>query len=218
MQDFRANEANTVSIQGQETRPIYGAYVGMDVHKDTIAAAVALAGREAPVYCGEIANRPSEIGKLAAKLAQAHGGEVILFCYEAGPCGYEVHRQLTALGFDCEVVAPSRIPGAGRADQDRSAGRGQAGAVVAQRGVDAGLGSGRGAGGDAGPGAGAGGLQERRAQDAPATGGVSAAPWSPLVTQSLDAGALRLAGWVALRAGLAGVGVPGISGRSARGE
>ena len=110
MQDFRANEANTVSIQGQETRPIYGAYVGMDVHKDTIAVAAALAGREAPAYCGEIANRPSEIGKLAAKLAQAHGGELILFCYEAGPCGYEVYRQLTALGFDCEVVAPSRIP------------------------------------------------------------------------------------------------------------
>ena len=110
MQDFRANEANTVSIQGQETRPIYGAYVGMDVHKDTIAVAAALAGREAPAYCGEIANRPSEIGKLAAKLAAAHGGELILFCYEAGPCGYEVYRQLTALGFDCEVVAPSRIP------------------------------------------------------------------------------------------------------------
>ena len=69
----------------------------MDVHKDTIA--VALVGREAPAYCGQI-----------GKLARAHGGELILFCYEAGPRGYEVYRQLTALGFDCEVVAPSRIP------------------------------------------------------------------------------------------------------------
>ena len=56
--------------EGRKRAPIYGAYVGMDVHKDTIAAAAALAGREAPAYCGEIANRPSEIGKLAAKLAQ----------------------------------------------------------------------------------------------------------------------------------------------------
>ena len=48
----------------------------MDVHKDTIAAAAALAGREAPAYCGEIANRPSEIGKLAAKLAQRRATSV----------------------------------------------------------------------------------------------------------------------------------------------
>ena len=68
------------------------------------------AGREPPVYYGEIANQPSAIGKLADKLARAHSGELMLFCYEAGPCGYEVYRQLTPLGIDCEVVAPSRIP------------------------------------------------------------------------------------------------------------
>ena len=32
------------------------------------------------------------------------------FCYEAGPCGYGLHRQLTELGYDCIVVAPSLIP------------------------------------------------------------------------------------------------------------
>ena len=104
MQDFRTIELETVSMEGQESCRSYAVHVGLDVHKDSIAVALAPAGREPPAYCGEIANRPSEIGKLAAKLAQAHGGELILFCYEAGPCGYEVYRQLTALGFDCEVV------------------------------------------------------------------------------------------------------------------
>ena len=88
----------------------YGAYVGLDVHKETIAAAVAAAGREPPRFVGEIANRPAAIAKLAKRMAADHGGEMILFSYEAGPCGYGLYRQLKDMGFDCEVVAPSRIP------------------------------------------------------------------------------------------------------------
>jgi transposase len=37
-------------------------------------------------------------------------GEVLAFCYEAGPCGYVLYRQLTRMGHDCIVVAPSLIP------------------------------------------------------------------------------------------------------------
>ena len=59
---------------------------------------------------GGIANRPSAVGRLAGKLGRRYGGEVVHLCYEAGPCGYDLHRQLTGLGFDCDVVAPSRIP------------------------------------------------------------------------------------------------------------
>ena len=110
MRDFRPTEQETVSMEGRGIRPNYAAHVGLDVHKNSIAVAVAPAGREPPVYVGEIANRPLAIGKLAEKLARTHGGEVMLFSYEAGPCGYEVYRQLTGMGFDCEVVAPSRIP------------------------------------------------------------------------------------------------------------
>ena len=132
MQDFRANEAETISGQVPGTDINHAAYVGLDVHKDTIAVAVAAAGRESPTYVGEVANQPAAIGKLADKLGRKYGGEVIEFCYEAGPCGYEVHRQLTGLGFDCAVVAPSRIPKApGRADQDGPAGCLQAGPAVA---------------------------------------------------------------------------------------
>jgi len=88
----------------------YAAYVGLDVHKDTIAVAVAWSGRDEPEYWGEIKHSRKAVDKLIGRLLAACGGGVLLFCYEAGPCGYGLYRQLVARGCDCEVVAPSRIP------------------------------------------------------------------------------------------------------------
>ncbi len=88
----------------------YAAYVGLDVHKETIAVAVAEPGRAEPVYRGEIANRPKRVEKWLVKLSQAYAGGLLAFCYEAGPCGYVLYRQILASGHDCQVVAPSRIP------------------------------------------------------------------------------------------------------------
>jgi len=88
----------------------YGAYVGLDVHKDTIAVAVAECGRGQPDYFGEIANTSKRVGKLIERLSAKYGGEQLLFVYEAGPCGYGLYRQLLASGHACEVVAPSLIP------------------------------------------------------------------------------------------------------------
>jgi transposase len=88
----------------------YPAYIGLDVHKESIAVAVARAGREAAVSRGEIANQPKALVKLVERLNREFEGEVLLFCYEAGPCGYGVYRQLLGLGQDCQVVAPSLIP------------------------------------------------------------------------------------------------------------
>jgi len=88
----------------------YGAYVGLDVHKETIAVAVAECGRGQPDYLGEIANTPKAISKLIDRLSAKHGGEQLLFVYEAGACGYVVYRQIVASGHACEVVAPSLIP------------------------------------------------------------------------------------------------------------
>jgi transposase len=81
--------------------------VGLDVHRATIS--VAIADRDlAPVSYGKIANDPTAIHKLMQKLG---GPETILrVAYEAGPTGYVVHRQLTELGIECLVVAPSLIP------------------------------------------------------------------------------------------------------------
>jgi len=84
--------------------------VGLDVHKESIAVAVAEPGRAEPVYRGEIANQPKRIEKLIAKLSEAYAGAVLQFCYEAGPCGYVLYRQILACGHDCQVVAPWRIP------------------------------------------------------------------------------------------------------------
>jgi transposase len=88
----------------------YAAYIGLDVHKDSITYAVAKPGREDPEYRGELANQPKKIAKLVAKLSAELDGQLLLFCYEAGPCGYNLYRQLIALGHDCQVVAPSLIP------------------------------------------------------------------------------------------------------------
>ena len=84
-------------------------YVGLDVHKETISVAVAESGlRGEARYFGKIANNARALSKLAAKLSRE--GRSLRFCYEAGPCGYGIHRHLTGLGHDCVVVAPSLIP------------------------------------------------------------------------------------------------------------
>jgi len=86
----------------------FSKYVGLDTHKDTIAVAVAEAVGGKARYYGEIPNTPEAVAKLARKLSP--DGEVVSFCYEAGPCGYGIYRQLTSMGHACEVVAPSLIP------------------------------------------------------------------------------------------------------------
>lgn len=83
-------------------------YVGLDVHKETIAVSVAEANGGEVRYLGEVVNTPEAIDKLVRQLRK--NGAPLSFCYEAGPCGYGIHRQLTDLGWDCQVVAPSLIP------------------------------------------------------------------------------------------------------------
>lgn len=88
----------------------YALYVGLDVHKDTIAVALAYPGHGEPVYRGEIAHTSKALKRLVAQLYELTGGAMVQVCYEAGACGYGVYRQLLGLGAECVVVAPSRIP------------------------------------------------------------------------------------------------------------
>ena len=68
-----------------------------------------MAGRGGEVrFLGEIENTPAATAKLVRKLAAKY--ERLTFCYEAGPTGYGLHRQIKGLGFECMVVAPSLIP------------------------------------------------------------------------------------------------------------
>jgi transposase len=84
-------------------------FVGLDVHKATISVAIARGERGGEVrHWGTIPNRADRVRKLAEKLGSE--GRSPHFCYEAGPCGYSIHRQLVELGHDCMVVAPSLIP------------------------------------------------------------------------------------------------------------
>ena len=84
-------------------------FVGLDVHKRTTSVAIAEPGRGGEVrFVGEIPSIPEALHRLVERLKQNHRG--LSFCYEAGPCGYGVHRLLSGLGQDCSVVAPSLIP------------------------------------------------------------------------------------------------------------
>lgn len=86
----------------------YTTFVGLDVHKDTIAVAVAKEGNGEPMSLGNIPNRPDSLLKLLKRLVASSNR--LSFCYEAGPCGYELYRFLTDRKFPCIVVAPSLVP------------------------------------------------------------------------------------------------------------
>jgi transposase len=81
-------------------------FIGLDVHAETIAVAVAEQHGEVRSL-GIIPNRPESVQKLMKKLGPAAHLRV---CYEAGPTGYVLYWQLTALEVKCEVVAPTLVP------------------------------------------------------------------------------------------------------------
>ena len=104
-QKYYEAEQETHADRSAEPRP-YAGYVGLDVHKDSIAVAIAYAGREAPESLGTISNTEKAVTKLVDRLCSEK--KTYLICYEAGPCGYSLYQSLTSMGMDCQVVAPPR--------------------------------------------------------------------------------------------------------------
>ena len=117
-------------------------FIGLDVHAETIAVAVAEPGGEIRAL-GRIPNRPESVRKLIAKLGPV---KELRACYEAGPPGYVLYWQLVTLGVDCQVVAPTLVPvkAGDRVKTDRRGCRKTA-ALSSGRGPDGSLGSRRGA-------------------------------------------------------------------------
>lgn len=81
-------------------------FVGLDVHGETIAVAVAEPDGSVRSL-GTIPNRPEAVRRLIKRLGPVTKLRV---CYEAGPCGYVLYWQLTGMGVHCDVVAPTLIP------------------------------------------------------------------------------------------------------------
>jgi len=87
-------------------------YIGIDAHKDSNVIALAFAGREAPTIHGKVSADLDRFLAVLRKIKKQHELEKdeILICYEAGPTGFVLARRLIKLGYECYVVAPSKIP------------------------------------------------------------------------------------------------------------
>ncbi|MFO1219684.1 MAG: IS110 family transposase [Burkholderiaceae bacterium] len=82
-------------------------FVGLDVHKDRISIGAAEPGREAGRVIGAIAH---DVPKLLKQLDKLGGPARVHVVYEAGPTGYGLQRALAARGYECQVIAPSKMP------------------------------------------------------------------------------------------------------------
>lgn len=82
-------------------------FIGLDVHKESIAIGVAAEGRAAGRFVGTVGPARAELLKSLKSLGDPAALSIV---YEAGPCGYGLVRELRSRGYACEVIAPSKIP------------------------------------------------------------------------------------------------------------
>ena len=85
-------------------------YVGLDVHNDSIAISIAPSDSTEVRRWGIIGGTHAHVQRLIQQLQKAHPAATLQFCYEAGPRGFPLCRFLRALGHECLIVCPSRVP------------------------------------------------------------------------------------------------------------
>jgi len=87
-------------------------YIGLDVHKSTISIAYAPAGGADPTFYGKTGGSNLSAERALNNLRKKLGAtkDQLRICYEAGPTGFVLVRRLIQLGYDCTVIAPSKIP------------------------------------------------------------------------------------------------------------
>lgn len=85
-------------------------YLGLDVHNDSIAVSLAPSDSTEVRRYGIIGGQHDDVLKLLKKLAAAHPGVALHGCYEAGPRGYPLCRSIRQHGYECLIVAPSKVP------------------------------------------------------------------------------------------------------------
>src|SRR5574341_769574 len=97
-------------MHGRRTMEKYSElFIAFDTAKKKHAVAIADAGRDGEIrFLGAIDSAPATVARVIGKLAGRY--EKLHVCYEAGPTGYGLYRQVRALGHDCTVVAPALIP------------------------------------------------------------------------------------------------------------
>ena len=83
-------------------------YVGVDAHKKDLFIAMLVGDAQTPVTW-TVPNEPNAVRRLVRRLERDAPGPVRV-CYEAGPCGYALQRQMTTARVSCQVIAPALIP------------------------------------------------------------------------------------------------------------
>ena len=97
-------------------------YVGMDVHKDSYSLCCYTPSEGSFFAEARIDADARLVKKYLEEVGKSRPGSRFLTCYEAGCLGFSLHKDLSRLGVDCRIVAPTTLakePGSSAKKTDR---------------------------------------------------------------------------------------------------